>query len=131
MVAWRTLAAQVDAAVNEQFGERVRLVPMRREGYAPSVFDPSRQAIEVVGVFNTQDDRAMSLTGDHSGQQLRSRASLGVVRLHVPTPAIADFNVLDGDRVIMLERDGDEYEITRFVHQATDTTLLELVRGKR
>lgn len=126
-VDWKELAARVDDAVDDQFGERARIVPVLGGSYAPAQ-DASRAPVEVVGEFETLSDFAMNLAGDHSGQQFTQRVALGDFVFHVRTALIAAVRPAKGDIVELLDRGGERYEISRVAPGATSMTKLHMIR---
>jgi len=133
MIDWRTLAAQTDAAISAQFGERVRLIPMRGDGYAPRVPDPTRKAITVVLAFDTSGERAMSLMADRAGMPFQTRVALGDMflwSLSDSYDAVKAFDPQEGDLAEMLDL-GETYEINKAIPTATRCVMMSVIRGEK
>ncbi|MDC7784772.1 hypothetical protein PQJ75_00705 [Rhodoplanes sp. TEM] len=128
MADWRDLAAAVDAAVQRQFGERVRIVPRRVDGFDVPQPDPAREPFEVAGVLGTLNDMAMGLSGDHAGSPFRGRIALQNVALHVKLGDLAGKDVQLGDLVEPMDRPGESFEINRIVNEAAGFTMFSLLR---
>lgn len=132
MVApWRTLAADADAVIDDQFGEAARLVPMRDGTYQGPGRDPDRQPVDVVGVFVTSGDQAIGLAGDHAGRPLTQRIAVGDLFFSVRASQLGAFDPRVGDRLVLLDADrkGEAFEISRVPPEATGRIKIALVRA--
>ena len=126
---WRELAADTDAAVDDQFGEVARLVPMvKLPEYEEPSQDPDRLPVEVVGVFISSGDQVLGLAGDHAGSPLISRIAVGELFFSVTLAELGAFDPRVGDRIVLLERNNDTLEINRIPAADTGRIRLSLVQ---
>ncbi|KRQ99274.1 head-tail joining protein [Bradyrhizobium valentinum] len=125
---WRTLAAQIDSVVNEQFGERVLITPMKASDYAAGVRDETRPLATVVAVYIMTDEQMSNLAGDHSGSPFRERMAVATLTLSVRTVDVQAADPRHGDRVTMLDRNNQTFEINRAYPDPTGRTVIEMIR---
>jgi len=128
MIDWRLLASKADAAVNAQFGERIRIEPRSAGDYVPGAPD-LRQSVEVTGVEEMKHDQTMGLTGDHAGKPFRGRIAVNNIAVWVNTADVLTVDPKAGDVVVMLERNNQTFEINRVVRGADGRTMFSLING--
>jgi hypothetical protein len=128
MADWRALAAQVDSVVNEQFGERVLITPMKVSDYAAGVRDEARPQAMVVAVYSMTDEQVSNLSGDHSGASYRERLAVATLTLSVRTADVAAVDPRGGDHVTLLDRNNQTFEVNRVFAGATGRTAIEVIR---
>lgn len=105
MEDWRTLAGFVDDTVNEQFGERVLIVPRVSGDYIGDSRDQNRPEVETVGVYFADNNVTMNLMGDRSGTSFKERVALNNLNISVKDFDVAPAKVRVGDHVVLLDRD--------------------------
>lgn len=122
--SWSRLAQAVDRTVDETWGERFRIVPWGSESeYVTGQPDAARPPIEIVAEFF-----ADPLSVDTAGMQTRmATADLTISTLAGP---LAACGARQGDHVIALDRDNEEFEIDVVVPDGTGRATINLIRAE-
>jgi hypothetical protein len=130
MTDWRSLAQLVDQLIDDQWGERVEIVPWVVGSYAAGNIDATRAVAAAVGVVFFADDEVASLGGRATG--FSSQMVTADVRVSLAQAAVTTSNAREGDRLRMLERTDpdDVFEISRILPDGTGRAMLHLVRVK-
>lgn len=121
-INWLAQAQQVDDLCDEQWGERVRIVPQSQpDEYSAGTADPDRPAEEVVGIFERPEAGTSNTAG---GNRAQSDFTLSVQDRNLP-----DYELRDGDKVEFLdaERAGTWMQIAWLDPGATGRTLIHLL----
>lgn len=100
---YANLMSQVTAAVDDVFGERLRIEP-RTRGTSRNLPgpDPDRAAVTVTGVLRSRDalvDRGASQGGAWEGEMPGDKAMV-----YIRTDKAPAYHITDGDRVVCLDR---------------------------
>lgn len=98
MVSWPALSKSLEAAIDGQMGENVRLIPYRTAGggFAAPQIDPTRSVVDAVGYII---GRGTFLAGQGIMQQKRADADL---LLAIQNKYLT--NIRQFDKVILLDR---------------------------
>lgn len=129
LVDWRKLAGRVESVINQQWGERIRIVPMQVSEYSDATENDARPSCEVVAVFTTAQDMVVNLAGDHAGSPFRERIAVSNLAVSVRTRDVIGTDPQTGDIVLLLERNDERYEISRASPDATGRTAIALIRS--
>lgn len=119
------LAGRVHAAVDDAFGERVRIEPRSTSTFGGTSIDGTRKVIEVVGVFMTFDDRPLNLAGGGS-MSFEEMLQTASIYLRVTSADVTAAAPRKGDHVMLLDR-GGTYELNRVTRPSSFRSNLYLV----
>jgi hypothetical protein len=127
---WHDLVANMDEAIDAQWSELVRLIPMRLSPYGEgNERDMSRPTIEVGGVLFIRGDQSAPLMGLHSGTPFIGREVVEDLSLSVTVGQLAGYDVRVGDIVLCLDpaRKGARFEVNRIADTSTNRVKLILI----
>ena len=105
MIDWRTLVADMDAAIDQQWAEPMRFLPWDRGEYDDGAPDTSRPVIDTPAVLRLDQDTAASAGGaiERTGKTFAGRTENEPVRLSVDGAAVRAADLRLGDRVRALD----------------------------
>jgi hypothetical protein len=117
---WRTLGEQLDAAIDQQWGEAIRIVPWLPQG-GP---DLSRPVVHAVGAFCFGADVVAAAAG--LGGRLNTRLAESEITVSISTRELGD--VRQGDHVYALDRNEEEFEVSNVSETVNDRRTVSLLR---
>lgn len=127
-VDWRSLAEQAHAAVDEQFGEPIRIIPWKASDYSAGAPDPERPTVDIVGSFAVQTTKISEAAGQVGrGGDFLSRIVEADMWIAVRRLLVAIAKPRKGDRIQFLRR-GWMCEITYLEPRKTDRVVIHMVR---
>lgn len=122
-------AARLSAGVDAKFGEQLRIAPMAYAQYKEAAPDPSRPAVELVGVFT--DGAGRSGTAPPAGAIGRSfeRGNTGALILaSFDLRNLPAYPIVEHDRVVRIGAPcAPEYEVTSVDADGDSRVVLTLI----
>lgn len=123
---WNALAEQVDAVVDDWWGERVSLLPYVKPPMAAAYADTSRAAqLNVLAV-----EMSMRTQNTAAGAAMMSRHVEADLILSTRKEAVDLCRLTKGDRVRMEERNGEILEVGHVEPDTTGRPIIHLLRIK-
>jgi hypothetical protein len=105
-------AVLASSAVDEVFGESLRITPMKSGRYQDDVADPDRSVINVVGAFYDGPERMKILSRGLAGRDFDKRVAVRVTYITIDNDFVAGCDIRKGDKVTRLDLPGTpQFEI--------------------